>query len=170
MRIGSGLRAAGLALALFWTAGCGGSGGTGPSTNGLYVRFRVDGAQVEYTSQASLLAAFGQAGNQRSMTASGFDAASNFSLTVFDGSVITAKTYSGYDINVGLGVAVGALLVYEDPGGTVFSAGSGTIDHSVEILELTSSIVRGRFTGTLKAAGQQDRMLTHGEFRVQRVN
>jgi N-acetylglucosamine-6-phosphate deacetylase len=160
--------AAGLILAGLLATACGGNS-TGTS-GGYYLRFQTPGGQVSFTSQASLTAAFSQSGNQRLMLATGFDATRNFSITVFDAVPIVEKTYSGYDINVNLGAVVGVQLTYQDASGTVWSIGSGTSNQTVTLTSITATTVMGQFSGTLKASGHADLVVTNGQFFVVRAN
>jgi hypothetical protein len=160
---------AGLMLTGLLATGCGGSDSTGTSGD-YYLRFQTAAGQVEFTAQASLVAAFSQSGNQRLMLATGFDATRNFSISVFDGVAIVEKTYSGYDINPTLGVIVGVQLTYQDASGTVYSIGSGTVNQTVTITHLTSTTVTGTFSGTLKATGHPDLVISNGTFFVLRTN
>ena len=81
-------------LALF--AGCKSS--TGPSSSTYSATFSANGSTVQYTTQSSLLAAFAQASTQYDCIVSAFDASSSLSLQMYDGSAITAKAYSGYNV------------------------------------------------------------------------
>lgn len=162
--------AAGLLLAGALLSGCGSSTEPGGNGNGqYYMRFRANGTLVEFTQQASLLAASSQSGTQYVMVISGFNANSNFSISLFDNAAITAKTYTGYP-NLVTGGVNGALFAYEDDNGVVYSGGAGTINHSATLTEITSSTVRGTFQGTVKGGGGPDVSITSGEFYVQRVN
>lgn len=104
------------------------------------------------------------------MLATGFDNTRSFSVTLFDGAAISRKTYTGYDVNPTLGAFVGVLFSYQDGNGTVYGAGSGAVDGTVTITQLTATAVRGNFRGTLKSAGHPDLPISNGEFFVLRAN
>jgi hypothetical protein len=143
---------------------CGGSS-TGPSGGSYYLRFTANGTLVNFTAQPSLLAAFGQSGSQYNALITGFDASSNASVQLFDGTPITPKSYSGYTL-VG-NAFVGVLLTYQDAAGIVYSSGStGT----AAVTQLTATTVTGTFSGTLQASGHPNLPVINGQFYVKRAN
>lgn len=138
------------------------------SNDGYMMRFKVNGAQVEFKTQASLVAAFGQSGNIFNGVFTGYDAKSNISLQVYDNKAISETTFSGYAL-VGSSF-VGALIGYQDNDGTLYTQGSINSDATIKISEMSSTTVRGTFSGTLKASGKSDIAITNGEFFVWRAN
>jgi glutamate synthase domain-containing protein 3 len=133
-----------------------------------FIRFNANGSKVEFTVQGSLVAAFGQAGTQYNAVFTGGDAASNISLQVYDGKAIAAGTFSGYTITGG--AVVGAIMGYSDNSGTLYTQGSVGSNASITISEITTTTVRGTFSGTLKASGKTDIVVSQGEFYVWRAN
>ena len=151
-------------LALF--AGCKSS--TGPSSSTYSATFSANGSTVQYTTQSSLLAAFAQASTQYDCIVSAFDASSSLSLQMYDGSAITAKAYSGYNV-VG-GALVGVLVVYQDAAGVVYRSGGVTTDALITVTQITSTTIRGTFQGTVKSAGHANVVIANGTFYVKRAN
>ncbi len=131
------------------------------------VKFKANGTTVEFNSQFTSTASFGQSGNQYVAVFTGYDAESNISIQVHDGKAIEAKNYSGY-VSTGSGFS-GALIAYKDKAGTVYTQGVPG-NASITVSEITATEVRGTFSGTLKATGKDDVMITDGEFFVKRLN
>lgn len=136
--------------------------------NGYFIRFKANGTVVNYTIQASLVAAFGKSGIQHNAVFSGGDASSNISLQVFDSKSIVASAFSGYTITDG--AVVGALIGYSDNTGTLYTQGSVGSNASITITGITATTVSGTFSGTLKASGKADIVVSQGEFFVWRAN
>ena len=158
-----------LVLALAFLAGCSsGNSTTGPSGDSYYLRLKANGTQVQFTNDASLQGAFSQSGIQYNGLFTGFDAASNMSLQVFDGAAITPKSYSGFDISGG--ALRGVLLTYQDTGGVVYGSGGNGTDAVVTITEMSQTAVKGTFSGTVKVNGHPNVAITAGEFVVHRAN
>jgi hypothetical protein len=174
MRVGGrrfrpGRRASAPPLLLLFTllAGCG-SDGTGPGDD-LFFRFKVSGAQFEYTDPTTLFAVFVTAGAQSNVVIAGYDPTTTAAVHVYDDSPITPGTYSGYDVVNQ--VIVGILIHHEDAAGNTYSwdpSGGGTA--TATISEITSTRVRGTFSGVLSEGGQPDITVTEGSFAVQRLN
>lgn len=137
--------------------------------SGAYVMsFKVDGKLVEFKVQASLVAAFGHADNVYNAVFTGYDPDSNISLQIFDGKEIVAATYTGYGL-VG-GSIVGAVIGYSDKSGTLYTQYAVNSDATITISEITSSTVRGTFSGKLRSNGKSDISITEGKFYVWRAN
>ncbi len=133
-----------------------------------YVRFNANGQKLEFTLQGAVLAAFGQSGNQYNAAFTGGNTNSNVSLQVFDNKAITTATYSRYVLT---GSAfIGAIIGYQDNSGTLFTQGAVNPNTSITISAITSTTVKGTFSGTVKAAGKPDISITNGEFYVWRAN
>jgi len=151
---------------------CGGdSSGPDNGDNGgtYFYRFDANGTRVTFNTQNSLTAAFSQSGNQRVLIITGFDATRNSAVQIYSGSAITTTSYTGYTINTQLGALVGMIFHYQDASGTVYSSDTGQAN-TASITEITSTAVRGTFSGTLKAAGKADLVITNGQFFVIRAN
>ncbi len=138
------------------------------SDNGYWIKFKVDGNQVEYTLQSSLVAAFAQAGTQYNAVITGSDSKSNVGLQVYDSKAIAANKYSGYTISNG--AVVGVLMHYADGNGTVYNQSVTNSNLEITVSELNTTTVRGTFNGTLKASGKSDISITEGKFYVWRAN
>ncbi|MBW8324114.1 MAG: hypothetical protein K0M50_05060 [Prolixibacteraceae bacterium] len=132
------------------------------------IRFKANGTPVEFSVQASLVAAFGKSGTQHNASFSGGDTNSNISLQVFDNKEIATATFSGYTLSGN--TFVGALIGYSDKTGTLYTQGSVNPNATITITEINAGAVRGTFSGTLKASGKPDIVLTQGEFFVWRAN
>ncbi len=135
---------------------------------GYYVRFKANGQQVEFTVQGATIAAFAQAGNTYNAVFTGYDSSSNVGLQVYDNKEITMATYSGYTLSGSS--FIGALIHYKDNLGTLYSQDALNPTTSITISEITSSAVKGTFSGILKASGKPDLSITQGEFFVWRSN
>jgi hypothetical protein len=133
-----------------------------------YVRFNADGTRIEFTIHGLLVAAFGQAGNQYNGVFTGGDNSSNISLQVYDNKSIVPATFTGYTLSES--TFVGALIGYQDKNGTLYTQGSINPNSTITITEITSTAVRGTFSGTVKATGKSDISITGGEFYVWRAN
>jgi hypothetical protein len=135
-----------------------------------FMRFKANGASVEYINQLGLSASFAQSGNQYFLTISGWnDASSNFSLLLYNLAPITENTYSGYTVSVD--GTVGVLFAHkEKESGAVFSSGvTADYDARVTLSEITGTGVKGTFSGTVKASGHPDITISEGSFFVKRV-
>ncbi|TNF40638.1 MAG: hypothetical protein EP310_08565 [Bacteroidetes bacterium] len=139
-----------------------------PADNEYYVRFNANGEKIEFSVQGTVVAAFGQAGSKYNAVFTGYDATSNISLQVFDNKEITTSTYSGYTLS---GASfIGALIGYNDKSGTFYMQDALNPVTSIIITEITSTAVKGKFSGTVKAAGKSDISISNGEFYVWRAN
>lgn len=139
------------------------------SQGGYLMKFDVNGKTVEFTTQASLVAAFSNTGSQYLGVFTGYDANSNMSLSVFDNKAIVPGTFSGYSVSNG--ALVGILITYQDDSGTVYVQSTTTSsDAVINISEITATTVRGTFSGTLETSGKQTISVTNGQFFVWRAN
>lgn len=136
--------------------------------SGYIMKFKTNGTTVEFTSQSSLVAAFANSGSQYTATFTGYDSNSNLSIVVYDNKAIAPVTYSGYQLNNT--EFIGALIVYEDKNGKIYSQLSTNSDIKVVINEITSTTVRGTFSGTLTSSDNEELSVTNGEFYVWRAN
>ena len=137
--------------------------------SGAYkMKFKANGTLIEFTVQGSLTASFSQSGSVNNGVFTGYDANSNMGLQVYDSKAFEESTYSGY---VWTGSAfVGALMGYSDKTGTLYTQGTTNSNATINIIEITSTTVRGTFNGTVKADGKPDISITEGEFFVWRTN
>ena len=136
--------------------------------SGYVVQFNANGKKVEFTVQASLVAAFANSGTLYDGIFTGYTASSNISLQVYDNKAISETTYSGYML-VG-STFVGALIDFQDTDGTIYTQGTSNSDATVTITKITATTVTGTFSGTLKANGKPDMIISQGQFYVLRAN
>ena len=163
-----------LLLAVGAVLGACGGDSSGPDDGGnnggtYYFRFDANGTRVTFNTQNSLTAAFSQSGNQRVLIITGFDATRNSAVQIYSGAAITTTSYTGYTINTQLGAVVGMIFHYQDASGTLYTSDTGNTN-TAGITEISSSAVRGTFSGRLKATGKADIVVTNGEFFVVRAN
>lgn len=159
-----------LGLAIFLLNSCK-KDQTNSNAYSYFMKFDVDGKTIEFTTQASLVAAFSSSGTtvkQYNALFTGYNSNSNMGLQIFDGNAITTGTYTGYTI-VNSAV-VGVLIGYQDTSGTLYTQGTTNSDAVITISEMTTSTVKGTFSGTLKATGKSDISVTNGQFYVWRAN
>lgn len=160
-----------LVLTLGGIAACGKDSGTGPDNGSYYYRFDANGTRITFTQQASLVAAFGEAGNQRDLVITGYDADSNSAVQIYDNAQIGTGTWSGYNVDIGTGTLIGVIMHYRDASGTLYQQDTSTQStDKVTITDVNATSVRGTFSGHLKAAGKPDLTISNGEFYVKRVN
>jgi hypothetical protein len=133
-----------------------------------YVRFIANGKKVEFSVQGATIAAFAQAGNTYNAVFTSYNTSSNIGLQVYDNKEITKGTYIGYTLS---GTSfIGALIHYKDDSGILYTQDALNAVTSITISEITSSAVRGTFSGVLKSSGKPDLSITQGEFFVLRSN
>jgi hypothetical protein len=154
-------------LAAPFLAACNGDS-TGPLGGDLFLRFKANGAQVEFTDQLSLLASFTSTTAQSVLLITGFEGPSNAGLQIYDRQPITTSTYSGYAFADG--AFQGVLVTYLTPSNVLYQLDtSAPVDATVTITDIGSARIRGTFSGTL-SDGQTDLVITDGEFLVARAN
>ncbi len=128
--------------------------------------FMANGTKVVYTLEAALVATFAEEGDQYLGTFVGYDSDSNMDIEVFDSQAISKKEYSGYTTSGT--ILVGVLMSYDDSTGTLYSqAGDDVV---VTITSIAYASISGTFSGTLKASGKPDMVITDGKFTVKRIN
>ena len=136
------------------------------SSNTYEMSFKANGTLVDYKTEGALVATFTNTDNQFLGVFSGYDANSNMGLQVYSDAAISEMSYSGYTTS-GF-VLVGVLMGYQDTSGTLYSqAGSDVV---INISKITDTSVSGTFSGTLKASGKADMVITDGKFTVKRYN
>ena len=134
------------------------------------ISFKANGVLQEFTSEHS--PKFGITDSERQHTAVVHAArpASWVGIQALDVKPITAKTYSGYTVVNTAAQAkdyeAGASMQYEDGSIYYISPYLPDRDMTVQILEMTSKIMRGTFKGTLKSLGKPDLIITDGKFNV----
>ena len=156
-------------------AGCGGSTSTGPGPNpgsDYYIRFRAGSVDRNYTGDLLVHGAFNQVSTEYVFTADavaedGSITGGSVILGAQDVTPITTKTYGTYQV-VGSGWTVGQILY--SIGGIQYSNEDVPNDIRVTITEISSTAVKGTFSGTVKANGKPSIPITNGEFNVKRVN
>ena len=121
---------------------------------------------VKYELEGALIATFNQTNGQYIAIFSGYDATSNMNLSVYDDKAIGESDYTGFS-NSGT-ATVGALMGYQDVSDTLYSQAGGDVD--IKVIKITSDLVSGTFSGTLKSSGEQDMVITDGKFTLKRFN
>ena len=164
-----------LVISVILMAGCGGSTSTDPGSNpgnGYYIRFRAGSVDRNYTGDLVVHGAFNQVSSEYIFTADGV--AEDGSITggsiilgAQDVSPVTTKTYGSFQV-VGSGWTMGVILY--SIGGTQYDNDDVPNDIRVTITEISSTAVKGTFSGTVKANGKPSISITNGEFNVRRVN
>lgn len=135
-------------------------------SNTYEMSFYANGTKVVYTVEGALVATFSNAGDQFLGIFSGYDVNSNMGLQVYSNTEISENSYSGYTTS-GF-VLVGVLIGYQDTSGTLYSQAGG--DVIIDVASITDTSVSGTFSGTLKASGKPDMVITEGKFTVKRFN
>lgn len=134
----------------------------------FYMRFKTNGTQMAYNDQTALNATFVTTGSQRSATFAGVDANTSMTVEALDEVNIAEDIYDGYwtlETHV-----FGSLITFVDADGVIYaSATDNSSDAVVTVTEMTSTTVKGTFTGTLKAEGHPDIVVTSGEFFIPRA-
>lgn len=156
-------------------AGCSGSTDSTDNQNGAdYIRFQASGVQVQFQDQVAspIAASIAQTGAEYSLIVVGGSAPtaspfSNIQISVFDISPITTKTYGAFQSS-GTGFA-GALVTY-NVGSVGYDNTGVNSDVQVTITQITSTIVHGTFSLTVKAKSGASVLLSGGEFVAKRIN
>ncbi len=154
----------GTVIILFITVSC----STQNSPSGYVMKFKADGTAIEFTGQSTVVAAFANSGSQYTATFTGYNSGSNISLTVYDNKAIAPGTFTGYTEDNS--AFIGALIVYMDSNGKVYSQMTSNSDIKVVISQITATAVKGTFSGTLSSSDDSSISITNGEFYVWRVN
>ncbi|HKI88557.1 MAG TPA: hypothetical protein VKA38_05970 [Draconibacterium sp.] len=128
--------------------------------------FKANGASVKYDTENALVATFNQTNNQYIAIFSGYDTNSNMNLSVYDDKAISETNYSGYTVS-GI-VTTGVLMGYQDDSGTLYTQPGA--DVAIRVSSISASAVSGTFSGTLKATGKPDMVITDGKFNLKRLN
>jgi hypothetical protein len=141
-----------------------------PDDSGSYmISFKANGVIQEFTSDNFPEGAFYDNGTQYNGLFTGTRSSSKIGVEVYDKKAITETTYTGYAVTEAttqsLAYAVGAAISYQD-GQTIYLTGFQNPDVTIKIIEITSTKVRGTFSGTLKANGKADIVITEGKFHV----
>lgn len=136
--------------------------------NGYKITFKVDGVLKEFADvDFPPSGTFTDNGTQYSAQFGATGRASSVSVQVYDTKAVIEKDYSGFEITptTGHNSLYGAVLSYAD-GQLAYSTQSITNPNvHVKIKEITSTSVRGEFSGTLKSQnGKADINITEGKF------
>lgn len=140
--------------------------------NGYKITLKVDGVSKEFVDKDfPPRGAFYDDGKQYRGLFGATGSASSVSLEVYDTKAIVKKDYSGFVVTptTGNNSLYGAVVSYADGQLSYSTSGTNPTVHVV-IKEITSTSVRGEFSGTLKSQnGKPDIIISKGEFYVQRV-
>jgi hypothetical protein len=155
-------------------AGCSSSTDSTDNQNGAdYIRFQASGAQVQFVDQVAspIAVSIAQSGAEYTLIVVGGTALtaspySNIQISVFDISPITTKTYGAFQSS-GTGFA-GALVTY-NVGSVGYDNTAVNSDVQVTIKEITSTIVHGTFSLTVKTKSGASVFLSGGEFVAKRI-
>jgi hypothetical protein len=96
-------------------------------------------------------------------SSAGSEVASSFNVSVFDVTPIEARSYVGYQTVTGGFTSAG--LTYRT-GGIEYSSNVSDADNRVTVTEIATAYLRGTFSGTVRAPGRPEVVITNGEFYV----
>jgi hypothetical protein len=158
-----------LSLALLLAA-C--SSSTGPDDDGgtgYFIRYQANGTSIEYRDALLIHGVITTVGSQHllaveGVSPSGTISGSSVNVSVMDVQSLAPGTYVGFQAKTG--GFTSASILYRT-GGVEFSNTSNS-DNRVVIAEISSTEIRGTFSGTVRASGQSNVSITNGEFFVPR--
>ena len=140
------------------------------SSGTYYVRFKANGAQIDYSSDTWVNAAIAKTGPEYffvgASTPAGSVGEGSMSVSVFDPSPITTTTYSGGLTPVG---TTGAYTLPQLSYVTGSSTYTSSNDARITLTEITSTTVKGTFQGTVSTTGKPSISITNGEFFAKRT-
>lgn len=136
------------------------------STN-YEMSFKASGTLVDYKTEGGLDASFNQTGNQYITIFHGSDANSYINLSIYDDKPTSETSYSGYTV-LNSSITYGVFIGYTDSNGTIYTQPGG--DVIIRVNSITANSASGTFSGTLKAAGKADLVITEGKFTLKRLN
>jgi hypothetical protein len=160
------LRWVALLLALVYCPSC---GATEPAAAGDYfIRYQANGVLIEYREDPLLHGLVTQFGAQHALGAEGASSPgspveSSLNVSVFDVTPIVTRTYVGYQTVTGGFTSAG--LTYRT-GGVEYNSNVSDADNRVTVTEITPVYLRGTFSGTVRAPGRPEVVITNGEFYV----
>jgi hypothetical protein len=166
---GRGLRrsALGLVALVVSLTGCHATRTTDLDDLDLFLRFRVDGTLVEYTSWESVFAVFtSYYTGTEVMNVVAWDSTSGLRLRMSSGQAPNELgTYSiAHQVN---DPTFRISIFYQDPGGIEYVASPVVPeDATIVISHVGPTTVGGTFFGIVKAADRPDVVITDGEFMV----
>jgi len=137
------------------------------------ISFNANGTLQEFTSDHFPQGSIYDNGSQYTAGFSAVRSASSVGIQVLDNKTVTAKSYTGYSLTQATqqssAYVIGAVVSYSE-GQTGYSSLVG-LDSNVTVVisEITTTSIRGTFSGTLKSSGEQDLVVTNGKFYVLRV-
>lgn len=142
--------------------------------NAVYmISFKANGVLKEFSSDHSLQFGITQSGDQHIAIISGFKPPSSsgmppstVGIQAIDIKPIASNTtYSGYTPRSST-PSTGAYMHYNEDLITYNTLYLADRDMTLQIIEITSTMARGTFKGTLKSAGNPDLKITDGKFHV----
>jgi len=142
---------------------------TSTPTGQYYIKFKVDGVWQEMKTQNTLMGIIGQSGDQHAMAIDGYSqGGANTNILVMDDKEITTGVYSDFEIFPTF--QRGVIIAWTNENGYTFNTTYQNKLGSVNITSITSSEIRGTFSGELIDLVSQDEVtVTEGEFFVKRV-
>ncbi len=136
-----------------------------------FIRFKANDKLVEYNDQPLLMAGFAQKdGYYLGGITGSEESGSTFGFVIMSDIPITKDTYSS--LTVLSGGKTGVLFAYKPKDSEVIYSSSDILTallSVVTITELTDEIVKGTFSGKVKAKDNPNINITNGEFFVKRV-
>ena len=172
-RTWNALRAAIVLTAL--AAGCGSStDSTGNQSGAYYIRFKSNGAQVQFQDQVGfpIVVSIAKTGIEYSLIVTGgsdptASPYSNIQLNVADIIPIGTKTYGAFQASGG---GYTAALVTYNVGSAGYDNTAANSDFQITITEITTTTVTGTFSGTVKNKSGAAVSISGGEFLAKRLN
>ncbi|WP_439481555.1 hypothetical protein [Cyclobacterium plantarum] len=136
------------------------------------ISFNGNGVLQEFTADHFPQGNIFDNGTQYTGVFSGTRSSSSVGVSVYDNKAIASNNYSGFVVTEptqqSLAFVIGASINYNE-GQTVYSTPDSNPQVTVTITEITSTEVRGTFSGTLKSSGKEDLVVTNGKFYVPRA-
>lgn len=172
-KLWNALRVATVLTAL--AAGCGGSTDSTNNQSGAdFIRFKANGAQVQFQDQFAnpIAVSIAKTGSEYSLIVTGgsdptASLYSNIQLNVADVSPIGTKTYGAFQP---IGGGYTAALVTYNVGSVGYDNTAANSDFQITITQITSTTASGTFSGTVKTKSGVAVSITSGEFLGKRIN
>ena len=133
-----------------------------------FLRFQANGVSIEYREDPLLHGVLTRFGAEHALAAegessAGSQVASSLNVSVFDVTPITTRSYVGYQTVTGGFTSAG--LIYRT-GGVEYNSNVSDADNRVTVTEIATAYRRGTFSGTVRAPGRPEVVITNGEFYV----
>ncbi len=145
--------------------------------NDYQISFKANGVLEEFVVEDDVAGSFYEdvTATQYGLRFTGTKQNFTIYLDVYDLKAITESTYSGYKTTPAVGqkptIIEGAKIAYNDGDTyTVHKTDIKNADVTISISEISKTSVRGSFSGTLKANGKPDMVITEGKYFVPVAN